>query len=270
MTAFGDLDVSTLKTMPPGRLPVYTKRLPELDGFECEAIGARSAAGVIRGELSKGRQIYVVCPRIEALDDEMRAVEEVVEEYRRLFPDAIVERLHGKMSKEHRREVETWWSQPHMFGRILVSTTVVEVGVDNPNATVMVIEGAERFGLAQLHQLRGRVGRSEHQSYCFLLSDSDSSDARSRMRIMERTNDGFEIAEEDLRLRGPGDLLSTRQHGLPDLRLADLLEDYDLMLEARNDAKGLIEADPELVEHEPDMKELQRRFGDRLLLGDMG
>jgi ATP-dependent DNA helicase RecG len=266
MTAFGDLDVSTLKTMPPGRLPVKTYWVKEPN--EPDESG-NTVWNLIEGELGRGHQVYVVCPRIEALDDEMRAVEEVVEEYRQTFPDYGVAALHGKMHPADKKQV----MDDFVAGQagILVSTTVVEVGVDNPNATVMVIEGAERFGLAQLHQLRGRVGRGEHQSYCFLLSDSDSSDARSRMRIMEQTNDGFEIAEHDLKMRGPGDLLSTRQqHGLPDLKLADLLEDYDLMLEARDDAKELIETDPELADHKSDMKELQRRFGDKLLLGDTG
>jgi ATP-dependent DNA helicase RecG len=138
--------------------------------------------------------------------------------------------------------------------------------VDNPNATVMVIEGADRFGLAQLHQLRGRVGRGKDQSYCFLLSDTDSTEAKSRLRIMEKTNDGFVIAEHDLKMRGMGDLLSTRQHGLPDLRLADLTEDFDLMLEARKEAFTIVEDDPYLSapEHRVMRSELLKRFGNRL------
>jgi ATP-dependent DNA helicase RecG len=255
MTAFGDLDVSTIKEMPPGRMPVETTWLRRPDNV---------FGDMLADQLRDGHQVYVVCPRIEALDDEMRAVEEVADEYACRFSTYTVDVLHGKMSQaEKDLAIESWVTGATS---ILVSTTVVEVGVDNPNATVMVVEGAERFGLAQLHQLRGRVGRGEHQSYCFLISDTDSTDGRKRLRTMERTNDGFEIAEEDLRIRGPGDLLSTRQHGLPDLRLADLVEDYELMLQAREDARvavaeGLTDAD---------CAELERRFGKNLLLGDVG
>lgn len=215
-----------------------------------------------------GCQVYVVCPRIEALDDGMRAVEEVWREYRDLFPDASVAVLHGRMTSVEKQNVARWWAgESYGIGRILVSSTVVEVGVDNPNATVMVIEGAERFGLAQLHQLRGRVGRGKDQSYCFLLSDTDSTEARARLKAMERTNDGFEIAEQDLKLRGPGDLLSTKQHGLPDLRIADLVEDYDLMMEARREARAMVAKGPLPASVQA---ELEKRFGSNLLLGDAG
>ena len=259
MTVFGDLDVSTIKTMPPGRVPVITKwcsRDGKLTGV---------AMATIVNELSAGHQVYVVCPRIEALDDEMRAVEEVWREYHELFPDAQVVALHGQMPSWVKTDVSRWWAESYGKGRILVSTTVVEVGVDNPNATVMVIEGAERFGLAQLHQLRGRVGRGKDQSYCFLLSDTDSTEARARLKAMERTNDGFEIAEADLRQRGPGDLLSTKQHGLPDLRIADLVEDYDLLVEARREARAMVAEGPLPASVQA---ELEKRFGSNLLLGD--
>ncbi len=256
MTVFGDLDVSTIRDMPPGRRPVETCWYTRLDW---------RAAERIRKELSAGRQVYVVCPRIEALDDEMRAVKDVWQEYRTLFPDASVEILHGRMPPAKKQAVAKWWSDPTPGGRILVSTTVVEVGVDNPKATVMVIENAERFGLAQLHQLRGRVGRGPDQSYCFLLSDSDCSEARARLRVMEQTTDGFEIAEADLRQRGPGDLLSVKQHGLPDLKIADLIEDYDMLVEARKAAREMVAAGP----LPPDVQvELENRFGENLYLGD--
>lgn len=261
MTVFGDLDVSVIRSMPPGRKSVVTEWCPALSNPYrplCPEL-------VIRRELAAGHQIYVVCPRIEALDDEMRAVEEALLEYAGLFPETPILGLTGRTTSVGKEEVARWWAEPQPTGKILVSTTVVEVGVDNPNATVMVIEGAERFGLAQLHQLRGRVGRGKDQSYCFLLSDTDSSEARARLRAMERTNDGFEIAEEDLKLRGPGDLLSTRQHGLPDLKIADLVEDYDLLVEARKEARELVAEGPL-----PDavQKELLRRHGDSILLGD--
>jgi len=248
MTAFGDLDISTIKTMPPGRLPVKTHWVRDT------AIGGFMAT--LESELLDGRQVYVVCPRIEALDDEMRAVEEVWQEYMHRFSGASVGYLHGKMTPTEKKQVEDWWNGPCAYGRILVSTTVIEVGVDNPNATVMVVEGAERFGLAQLHQLRGRVGRGKDQSYCFLVSDTDSAEARSRLKAMENTNDGFEIAEADLKLRGPGDLLSTRQHGLPDLKIADLLEDFDVLVEAQSDARECAEAGLS----QADIDELERRW----------
>jgi ATP-dependent DNA helicase RecG len=263
MTVFGDLDVSTIRSLPPGRRSVETY-------WVNHPVAQWSAAtpvywNLLRDELFAGHQVYVVCPRIEALDDEMRAVEEVWQEYRTLFPEASVAMLHGRMTQIEKQDVTKWWSGPSAYGRILVSTTVVEVGVDNPNATVMVIEGAERFGLAQLHQLRGRVGRGRDQSYCFLLSDTDSAEGRARLRAMERTNDGFEIAEQDLKNRGPGDLLSTRQHGLPDLKIAGLVEDYNLLVEAREEAREMVAKGP----LPPGMQvELERRFGDNLLLGD--
>lgn len=255
MTAFGDLSVSTIKEMPPGRKPVWTHWAANQDTRNAMEL-------VLRSELAEGHQVYVVCPRIEALDDEMRAVEEVADEYASRFPTYTVGVLHGKMSPADKELAIRSWVEG--VTSILVSTTVVEVGVDNPNATVMVVEGAERFGLAQLHQLRGRVGRSEHQSYCFLVSDTESADGRKRLRTMEQTNDGFEIAEQDLMIRGPGDLLSTRQHGLPDLKLADLVEDYELMLAARDDARECVLAGVS----DADQAELERRFGDLLYEGD--
>lgn len=263
MTVFGDLDISTIKSMPPGRSPVETHWCR--DGADHQYM-----RDVLQSELQQGHQVYVVCPRIEALDDEMRAVEEVYDEYRNRFPQVEIGMLHGKMTPEWKDTVSQGWSRGDI--QILVSTTVIEVGVDNPNATVMVVEGAERFGLAQLHQLRGRVGRGNAPSYCFLLSDTDSSEGKSRLKIMEKTHDGFEIAEHDLKMRGPGDLLSTRQHGLPDLKLANLVEDFDLLLEARKDAFAIAEADPALSapEHRAMRSELLKRFGEKLEMGDVG
>ena len=261
MTVFGDLDISTIRSMPPGRRSVET--------YWCrDGMSHQHMRDTLQSELAAGHQVYVVCPRIEALDDEMRAVEEVQEEYYKLFPEASISSLHGRRTTYERQSVMDWWNTPMTHGKILVSTTVVEVGVDNPNATVMVVEGAERFGLAQLWQLHGRVGRGEHQSYCFLLSDTDSQEARTRLRAMETATSGFEIAEIDLKLRGPGSLLSTEQHGLPNLRIADLLEDYDLLLQAREEARKIVAGDPALDRHPEMMIELKKRFGDKLLLGD--
>lgn len=256
MTVFGDLDVSMIREMPPGRKPVKTKWVRNQDD-------EKQMDSVIRNELRNRRQVYVVCPRIEALDDEMRAVEAVADEYASRFPTYMAVSLHSRLSRSEKSLTAALWRAGS--ANILVSTTVVEVGVDQPNATVMVVEGADRFGLATLHQLRGRVGRSTNQAYCFLLSDASSTECRKRMSIMERTNDGFEIAEEDLKLRGPGDLLSTRQHGLPDLRLADPAADYDLLLEARKNAKDVVAAGI----GEKDFAELTRRFGNGLALGDV-
>ena len=264
MTAFGDLDVSVIKEMPPGRMPVKTQWIKLYETTDQDDL-----LYTLRDELAKGNQVYVVCPRIEALDDEMRAVEEVWQEYRSLFPKASVGMLHGKMTKDEKTDAIAWWNWPPAYGRILVATTVVEVGVDNPNATVMVVEGAERFGLATLHQLRGRVGRSDKQSYCFLLSDTESGDGRARLRAMESTNDGFEIAEQDIKLRGPGDMLGTQQHGLPELRIADLVEDFDLMVEARDEARA-IAGKMDYAPYMYHIAELRRRHGDVLHLGGIG
>jgi len=154
----------------------------------------------------------------------------------------------------------------------LVSTVLIEVGIDVPNATVMVIEGADRFGLAQLHQLRGRIARSSSSAYCLLIAQTQNEAAKSRLEIMERSNDGFEIAEHDLKLRGPGELLSTRQHGLPDLKIANIIDDFDLLQMARKDAFELVETDPKLksAEHKNIKAELIRKFADSLTLVDVG
>jgi len=263
MTAFGDLDVSVIKTMPPGRLPVKTLwcRTNEQEGV---------ASNYVAGELRQGHQVYVVCPRIEALDDEMRAVEEVMFEYRDRFPGVPISCIHGRLHRADKHHAIDWWGTPDPRGKILVATTVIEVGVDNPNATVMVVAGAERFGLATLWQLHGRVGRSDKQSYCFLLSDTESAEGRARLKAMEKATDGFQIAEMDLSLRGPGSLLSTEQHGLPNLKIADMVEDFDLMVEARGDAQLVASYSSGHCSYRKHMKELNARYGDVLHLGDVG
>ena len=243
LTAYGDLDLSIIDEMPAGRVPIETKFLPPIQRVE--------AFQHIRAEVAAGRQAFVICPLVEGSEViESRAA---TEEYERLrteqFPE-LAERillLHGRMpAREKDRVMRAFASHE---ADILVSTAVVEVGIDVPNATVMVIEGADRFGLAQLHQFRGRVGRGEHASFCYLLADDPSAEAEDRLSVMERTNDGFALAEADLQLRGPGDLFGTAQSGVAGLRVASLL-DAPLIDAARQEAQLLLEEDPELASPE--------------------
>jgi ATP-dependent DNA helicase RecG len=255
LTYYGDLDVVVLDEMPGGRLPVETMivRTPDQRA---------SAYELVRREVEAGRQAFVVCA---AIDDgnkaEVRAAEAEAERLAtQVFPDLSVELLHGRLRPaEKERRMEAFRSGEH---HLLISTTVIEVGVDVPNATVMLVENAERFGLAQLHQLRGRIGRGSHQSFCVLFDEStpDNEDARSRLEAMVSTTDGFALADEDLRLRGEGTLFDVRQSGMPDLKLARLAEDLDLVKRARGRAFDLISADPELKRHPTLMRELRTRF----------
>jgi len=245
LTLYGELDVSILDEMPPGRKPVKTHwKLPE------ERL--KVYAGV-RKLVEQGRQAYIICPLIDESDKlQVRAAEQMAEHLRKdVFPDLRVGLLHGRMRPAEKEEVMEAFRAGELD--ILVSTTVIEVGVDVPNAAVMVVEDADRFGLAQLHQLRGRVGRSEHQSYCVLIANPKSEDAQRRLEIMTRTNNGFLIAEEDLRIRGPGEIYGTRQSGMPSFRVADLVKDMRLLEIARQEAFRLLEQDPELAhpEHQP-------------------
>jgi ATP-dependent DNA helicase RecG len=237
MTLYGDLDVSTLDEKPINRKPVITgvrssRKLPE-------------AANFLRERLQANRQAYIVYPVIEESDS--LSVKAATTEFNRwadLLKPAECGLLHGRLAPEERESVMQRFRQGEI--RVLIATTVIEVGVDVPNATVMLIESAERFGLAQLHQLRGRIGRSQHQSYCILMTDTKDPLALAKLAVLEKTNDGFEIAEADLRFRGPGDLLGTAQSGLPPLRVADLLQDADLLDEARGIARSILDRDPEL------------------------
>ncbi len=255
LTYYGDLDVVILDEMPPGRRPVRT--LLARSEEEREA-----AYELVRREVRAGRQAFVVCAAIdEANKSEVRAAEA---EARRLaeevFPDLSLALLHGRMRPaEKERVMEAFREGRH---DVLISTTVVEVGVDVPNATVMLVENAERFGLAQLHQLRGRIGRGEHPGTCVLFDGTGgrSEEARARLEAMARTTDGFELADEDLRLRGEGTLFDVRQSGMPDLRLARLAEDLELVKRARARAFALIEEDPTLATHPELLRELRRRF----------
>ena len=233
LTSYGDLDVSVIRDLPPGRRPVRTKVEPE---SRREAVHE-----FVRRRLREGRQAYVVYPLVEeSAKLDLKAATAMAETLSARFPEYAVGLLHGRMKREDRNAVMRRFAAGEV--RLLVSTTVVEVGVDVSNATVMVVEHAERFGLAQLHQLRGRVGRGEHQSYCRLLYQGPLSDmARARLKALAGTTDGFEIAEHDLQLRGPGEMLGTRQSGVPTLRVADLIRDQDLMETARREAFAVIQ-----------------------------
>ncbi len=245
LTLYGDLDLSVIDELPPGRTPIDTRFLTPIE---------RTAAfRHAREEIDAGRQVFVICPLVEGSQTvESRAA---TEEYERLrteeFPDlgarGRILLLHGRMASKEKDRVMRAFADHE--ADILVSTAVVEVGIDVPNATVMIIEGADRFGLAQLHQFRGRVGRGDHPSSCYLLADDPTPDAEERLSIMERTHDGFELAEADLQLRGPGDLFGTAQSGLPTMRVASLL-DAPLIASARAEAESLLDADPDLRSEE--------------------
>lgn len=238
---YGDLDISVIDELPPGRQKIHTMAVS--GGYR------QRMFGFLRKQVSEGRQCYIVCPMVEESEDtsdERKAVTEYTAKLKaEVFPDLRVAFVHGKMKAKEKDAVMSAFSQGELD--ILVSTTVIEVGVDVPNATVMVVENAERFGLSQLHQLRGRVGRGTHQSYCVLISDNRNEDTRARLRVMTQTGDGFKIAEEDLRLRGPGDFFGLRQHGLPGLKVADLGCDTLLLKEAQSTAETLLAADPFLT-----------------------
>jgi ATP-dependent DNA helicase RecG len=238
LAVHGDLEVSQIDELPPGRTPIRTSLL---DGGERE-----QAWQLIREQVDLGQRAYVVLPLVEESEKlDLRSAVQVHEDLQqRVFPELKVGLLHGRLSSEDKQRAIGAFAAGEL--QVLVSTTVVEVGVDVPEASVMVIEHAERFGLAQLHQLRGRVGRGAAASHCLLIHQGRSAQARQRLEVLVRSNDGFEIAEMDLRLRGPGQVLGTRQSGLPDLALASLSEDGDLLELAREAANALLEDDPEL------------------------
>jgi len=231
MTVFGDLDVSTIREFPIKRGTIVTRWvLPDRREGMYE---------IIEQELAKGHQAYVVYPRIKSGDEDIISAEKGAMLIKYLFQNLDSALLTGKNSSEYKTSVLRQFRDNKI--KILVSTIIAEVGLDNPNATVMVVEGADRFGLSQLHQLRGRICRSTETAFCFLVASTANETSIRRLQVMERCNDGFEIAEHDLRLRGPGEMFSTRQHGLPDLKFASLVDDYDLLVEARDLAASIVD-----------------------------
>ncbi len=237
LTAYGDLELSIIDELPPGRTPIQTKLIQDAH--------RTGAYGFVMKQIREGRQAFVVTALIDENENlELLAATQLAQDLKTILPEARIDLLHGKMSAAEKDGIMGRF-RAYEFD-ILVSTTVIEVGVDVPNATVMVIENAERFGLAQLHQLRGRVGRGSSQSYCVLIAGEHSQKTHKRLKIIEGSTDGFVIAEADLKLRGPGEIRGTRQSGIPDLRLADLANDTDIIEQARELAKHILAHDPKL------------------------
>ncbi|QQY80773.1 ATP-dependent DNA helicase RecG [Keratinibaculum paraultunense] len=255
---YGDLDISIIDEMPPGRKPIETY-----------AVGTSMIERVnkfVKKQLLEGRQAYIVCPLIEESDTlNVKAAEELYMSFKdTIYKDFNVGLLHGKMQSQEKDNIMEQFKNKKID--VLISTTVIEVGVDVPNANIMVIYNAERFGLAQLHQLRGRVGRGKYQSYCILINGSNSRISRERMRILQRSNDGFYISEKDLELRGPGEFFGTKQHGLPDLKIANLFTDIDILKLAQQKAKEILDRDYLLIDEEHFLlrQKIINMFGDRL------
>ena len=252
---YGDLDISLIDELPPGRQRIETMAI---DKKKRE----RVYTSLVRREVEKGRQVYIVCPLVEENENmELKSVTETMEELRgEFFQDLKIDLLHGKMRPSEKESVMNSFKNHETD--ILVSTTVIEVGVNVPNATLMIIEDAERFGLAQLHQLRGRVGRGKHQSYCVLIYGSKSEVCRKRMEIMEETNDGFRISEKDLEIRGPGEFFGTMQHGLPEMKIANLFKHMKILKSAQQEARIIVSEDPnlEFAENKGLKIEINRKF----------
>jgi ATP-dependent DNA helicase RecG len=270
LSFFADFDVSTIDELPPGRQPIKTTHLPRSLG--------EHAFERVKKEIARGHQAYIVVPKIDAADpdadDDTKDVASLQKTFDELRNGPLkgmrLTMLHGRMKSDEKQAVMTAFRNREFD--VLCATTVIEVGVDVPNATVMVIDSAEQFGLAQLHQLRGRVGRGGEQSYCILLSDAPTEDAVQRMQTMTSTSDGFELAEADLKMRGPGDFFGTRQSGLPQLKVADLTQELDMLKLCRDDAKELLDRDPDLrsPQHESLRSALLHRFGEQLGLASIG
>lgn len=260
LTLYGDLDVSVLRNLPGGR------RIGEhIATTVCDQKHRRRAYATLRAEVSAGRQAYVVCPLIEESEKvNVKAVTEELERLREIFPDLRIGLLHGKLKPAQKADVMDSFRRRELD--VLLATTVIEVGIDVPNATVMIVEDAERFGLSQLHQLRGRIGRGAHESHCILFADPATDEGRERMRAIAAITDGFELAEADMRIRGEGQLFGPRQAGLPDLRIAGLARDQKVLETARADAQELVAADPLLREprNRPLAEEVRRRFAGQI------
>jgi len=256
LTLYGDLDLSIIDALPRGRKKVVTEIVTD----------EQKTYDFIKKEVKKGRQAFIICPRIEETEETEIKMKSVKQEYERLskkiFPGLKLAQLHGKMnSKDKEKAMQDFKSKKT---DILVSTSVVEVGIDVPNAVVMLIEGADRFGLAQLHQFRGRVGRGKHQSYCFLSTESKSQKTKTRLKALVNSEDGFALSEKDLKIRGPGDFAGVRQWGIPDLMM-DSLKDISLVEKTRELAKEILEKDPDLKKF-PLLKEKLNRFGKNIHL----
>ena len=256
---YGDLDISVIDTMPPGRKPVRT--------FLRNADSRDAIYDFVRQKAKEGRQAYVVAPLIDESENvDCRSAQEIYEELSSKYHDLNIGLVHGAMKQEEKDRI----MESFAAGKtdVLVSTVVIEVGIDVKNATVMIIENCERFGLAQLHQLRGRVGRGQHQSYCVLICGHESKIADRRNQIMCRSQNGFEIAEEDLKLRGPGEIFGTRQHGLPELNISDLIRHGDILEDVKKVAAKIIEADPVLSDPENTgiREKVKKMFGENIQL----
>jgi ATP-dependent DNA helicase RecG len=254
MTLYGDLDVTVLDEMPPGRVPSRT------EAMSSDPAALERVYSIIRSEVGEGRQAFVVCPLVE--DSPKLQAASATAEHERLsaiLSDLRVELLHGQMKSADKESVMTRMRAGEID--VLVATTVIEVGIDIPNATVMVIEDADRFGLSQLHQLRGRVGRGEHPGRCLLVADPTTPEGEQRIAAMVQTTDGFRLAEEDLRIRGQGSVFGARQSGIADLKLADILADMDILIVARREAFDLVAHDPELRDHGPIADETEALLG---------
>lgn len=261
LTVYGDLDISTINELPPGRKKIITRRAEPSEAYK-----------FIRSEIHRGRQSYIVYPLVEESDKlELKAAVEQAERLRReVFPDISVGLLHGQMNRREKEKIMSDFKEQKYA--LLITTTVIEVGIDVANATVMVIEDAQRFGLATLHQLRGRVGRGNAVSYCLLLGEAKTMEASRRFQVLVETTDGFRISEEDLALRGPGEFFGTLQHGQPELKIGNIIRDYSILKEARSAAFDLLKNDPQLsaLENQILRQHFQQKFGPRLKLVEVG
>ena len=255
---YGDLDISIIDELPPNR--------KKIDTFAVTKGMSDRVNNFIKKQIDEGRQCYIVCPLVEENEEmDLKSVIELAELYKNeVFSDYKVEYLHGKMRPKEKDAIMEDFKNGNID--ILISTTVIEVGVNVPNASIMVVENAERFGLAQLHQLRGRVGRGEYKSYCILKYQGNSETIRERMKVMQETNDGFVISEKDLELRGSGEFFGTKQHGLPEFKIANLFQDMPILKQVQSVAYKILQKDPKLEtkENEKLRKMTKEKFGDRL------
>ena len=249
LTVYGDLNVSVIDELPPGRQKIETRWVKEKDRGELYVELDR--------EIKNGKQAYIVYPLVEESEklEELKAATKMAEHIQNdVFPKLRIGLLHGQMKSVEKQDVMAQFNAKEID--ILVATTVIEVGIDVPNATIMVIENAERFGLAQLHQLRGRVGRGSDKSYCYLVATPKTDEAYRRIQVMVRSNNGFEIAEEDLNIRGPGEFFGTRQSGMPTFKIANIISDAELLESAKKEAMNVIQKDPQLNQPEHQLMKL--------------